>query len=69
MEFCVIVAITSIRRDGKTTVTIVACEQAFRDDAVSWLYHVNRPLGMMLLDGQRTVNRPLGMMLLDGCTV
>ena len=27
------------------------CEQVFRDDAVKWLYCVNRPLGMMLLDG------------------
>ena len=27
---------------------------------------MNRPLEMMLLDGQMTVNRPLGMILLDG---
>ena len=45
---------------------VVPREQAFRDDTVRWLYHVNRPLGMMLLDGQMTVNRPLGMTLLDG---
>ena len=48
---------------------VVLCEQVFRDDAVRWSYHVNRPLGMVLLDGQMTVNRPLGMILLDGCTV
>ena len=48
---------------------VVLCEQVFRDDAVRWSYHANRPLGMVLLDGQMTVNRPLGMMLLDGCTM
>ena len=51
MELSVIVAITSIRRDAKTTVAIAPCEQAFRNDTVRWFYHVDRPLGMMLLDG------------------
>ena len=45
---------------------VVPCGQTLRDDAVIWLYCVNRSLGMMLLDGQMTVNRPLGMILIDG---
>ena len=51
MELSVIVPITSIRRDAKTTVAIAPYEQVLRDDAVRWLYRVDRPLGMILLDG------------------